>query len=245
MKLKSWKKKLTSIEEKINAKLDILEPITFQISQTGQRIESLRVEKQNINASLEADRITIQDKIAEEKQLMQTINRTQADINRLPTSSYARRTALRENMRAKKALERVQATIISLQQNMAPAVNRMAAIDSEIQVKQQLLLKLESDKVAVENEKPTLASLNKIKERTANDLLTSDQTQQQNLVMLDEAQEKVLMCKTYNVKYPIVLDVAREIKQVGCHNYQLRNLEGRYAQDAETEAIDALCGTQQ
>ena len=58
---------------------------------------------------------------------------------------------------------------------------------------------------------------------------------------LNEAQEKLLMCKTYNVKYPVALEVAKELYKVGCNRYQSGSMQGKHKQDAEAEVISAVC----
>ena len=71
--------------------------------------------------------------------------------------------------------------------------------------------------------------------------MNQDSIQQNNIKLLNEAQEKVLMCKTYNVKYPISLEVSQRLYAVGCDNYIIGGYKGTHKLDAEAETIATVC----
>lgn len=61
------------------------------------------------------------------------------------------------------------------------------------------------------------------------------------LEKLDLSQEKILMCKTHNIKYPTVLIVAQGVGKYGCADYTLKDYKDGFKMDAQMEAYDALC----
>ena len=73
------------------------------------------------------------------------------------------------------------------------------------------------------------------------DNANADQSQDFNVAQMDKASEKVLMCKTYNVKYPVSLSVSKDLYVTGCENYQLRGYKGINKIAAEQETIISVC----
>jgi len=173
--------------------------------------------------------------------IQQDMASLQRSINNLPASSNARRNALREYKRAEKKLEMLVAEISQLESSVMPTRNQIQSLNQVISSKQVQASNLEATKMDIENMKPSLQMLYKKVADATEELQSQDGVQQMNLKALDEANEKVLMCKTYNVKYPLVLELSKEIYTVGCNKYVFKNYNAEYKAQAEHEAFASIC----
>lgn len=239
--LEKVEKKVQSLESKIADRLLAMDSAQMKINSSVAVMQQIQNEQMGIMDSMQAVEMEIQAKQQEANSLIHTINETQYQINNLPSGSHARRQALRENNRSKKILEKVQDQIVQLGQSIAPQKNRLAQLEQQKHGQQMIIQQAEQEKADIANQKPTLAKLESKKAAAESELINQEAIQKENLKLLDEAQEKVLMCKTYNVKYPLVLDIAKELYQVGCDQYRLRDLNGKHKKDAEAEILATVC----
>lgn len=239
--LEKIEKKVQRLELKISDKLSAMDSAQLRIDSANSVIHQISLQQSGIIQSVQSVESDIQSKQIEANGLIQTINETQYQIDNLPPRSHARRQALRLNNRSKKILEKVQEDIVQLRQSIAPQRAHLAQLDQQIMEQQQVKQIAVQEKTQIANTKPTLSRLQQRKQVAESELINQDAIQQENLRLLGEAQEKVLMCQTYNVKYPTALKIVKRIYKAGCENYQLRNFENPYKADTEAEVLSQLC----
>lgn len=239
--LEKIEKKVLRLESKISDKLSSMDSVQSQINQATSALAQIQNEQMELVDMISIVEADIQIQQTKANRLMQKIEQTQYQIENLPSGSHARRQALRENNRSKKILQKVDEKIERLVQSIEPQQRRISQLEQEKQQQLSMVMAFEAEKNQIANQKPTLNSLTNKKEKAESELINQDMIQQENMSLLNEAQEKVLMCKTYNVKYPIALDVAKEVYAVGCDSYKLRNMQGKHKKDAEQEVLSAVC----
>jgi chromosome segregation ATPase len=233
--------KVQSLETRINEKLDAIGSVQVQIDQIENMKLVLQNQKDSLQSQLQQQRSAVQAQIDEARRLNEIIAHTQYQIDNLPAASAVRREALRENMRAKKMLEVVNEALTQYEARTAPIKAEVSRISREQMTLQTEIQKLEQDKVAIAETRPTLNSLRQMHQNALDELQGQDLVYQDRVKLLDEAQEKVQMCFTYNVKYPTSLQVARDIHRVGCKKYVAKNFQSEYKMQAQAEVIQALC----
>lgn len=239
--LEKVEKKVQRLELKISDKLSAMDSAQIKIDSATSAIEQISIQQSGIMQSVQGVENDIQSKQIEANGLIQTINETQYQIDNLPPRSHARRQALRLNNRSKKILEKVQGEISQLSQSIAPQRAHLAQLDQQIMDQQQVKQMAIQEKTQIANTKPTLSRLQQRKQTAEAELINQDAIQQENIALLEQAQEKVLMCKTYNVKYPTALNTAKRVYKAGCENYQPRNFQNQYKADAEAEVLSKVC----
>ena len=233
--------KLLRIEDRITDKMALLDPITYEINEKSSLINNLSSDKgQLLNQLQELEGVLIQAQ-DQESFLLSEISELEIQIDNMSARSSARRTLMRQKNRKKKQLERVQADILVSQQQIGPVNASISAISNEIAQVSIQLSQLEQDQSLIENQKPRLSALVKKKNNNLQEIADQDIIAQENIDILNIALEKQLMCKTYTVKYDLSLDIAKEIYEVGCENYQLRNLNGKFKKQAQEEAFNSIC----
>jgi len=235
--------KLQRVENKLADKRSLISSITLDIQNEKQLIS----QKENDKASMIQSIASIANEksgLAHENQgLSQLMNQLSVQIQSLPPRSNAIREVLRERKRTEKMIEANQSKIAFLDQQIAPATSSINSIERSIMSSQSKVQVLMSKRNQLKNIQPTLAMLQSQKENVEIQLLQSDSLQQSNLMQLEVVSEKVLMCKTYKVKYALALSISKEIYEVGCANYVPRPLNGFYKKQAQAEALQEICGT--
>ena len=239
--LEKVEKKVIALEKKISKKLSKMDNLQVGIEQAISILTQIQDEELQLLDSMAIVEADIQIQQTNANRLIQTIQQTQEKLRNLPAGSHARRQILRENNRAKKKLEKVDEKIVWQTQSIAPQSARLAQIGEEKLMQSDQISSLKAQKVQIAGQKPNLQSLTRKKDRAEAELMDQDLMQQENLKLMSKAKEKVLMCKTYNVKYPIALDVAKEVYVVGCESYQLRDMQGNHKKDAEAEVLASVC----
>ncbi len=239
--LEKVEKKVIALEKKISKKLSKMDNLQVGIEQAISILTQIQDEELQLLDSMAIVEADIQIQQTNANRLIQTIQQTQEKLRNLPAGSHARRQILRENNRAKKKLEKVDEKIVWQTQSIAPQSARLAQIGEEKLMQSDQISSLKAQKAQIAGQKPNLQSLTRKKDRAEAELMDQDLMQQENLKLMSKAKEKVLMCKTYNVKYPIALDVAKEVYVVGCESYQLRDMQGNHKKDAEAEVLASVC----
>ncbi len=233
--------KVETLENKIYDREGMIQSAEFKIQEAAQAISQIIDQQEQVHAQLAHKEAKLSAKQSEQRQFENIIQETQYDINNLPSRSNARRQAMRENMRAKKSLEKVEQKIAQIQQSMQPALNQLGQLQDEKQAAQGMKAQFEMDKQDVLAMKPSLQRLKSKKNKAQQELMAQDSVQQDNLAILAEEEEKVLMCKTYNIKYPKAKKVAKQIYKVGCDNYVFADFNTVHAQDAQQEVFAKIC----
>lgn len=144
-------------------------------------------------------------------------------------------------------LARVNSQLASIDNAMQVARSRMPQARNELVRAEREVVVAQRSYNAVASSRPLLADLKNAEVVASRNLARFGQTQGGRLNALNkalaEANENLLMCKTYTVKYPAALEAAQEISRVGCNRYHMpREAEGRpFMKDAINEIFKAIC----
>lgn len=239
--LEKLEKKVMSIENKMMVKISKMDSVQDSIDQAKSSVEQIEADEAQLSDSISVVEMDIQKQKSKADDLIHTIEETQYQISNLPSRSHARRQIMRENNRAKKILEKVDQKINMLSNSIEPQKLELEQLVEEKMAQVSIVNALKVEKMQIAKQKPTIGALTKRKANAEAELVNQDVIQQENISLANEAQEKVLMCKTYNVKYPVALEVAKELYTVGCENYQTLGMKGKHKQDAESEVVSAVC----
>jgi chromosome segregation ATPase len=230
--------KLQRVENKIADKQSSLSSLSSQIQDTKQLISQKEYDKASMIQSINSIAVE-KDKLVQENQnLSHLMNQLSVQIQNLPVRSNALREALREKKRAEKMIEANQMKISSLDQQIQPVAATISGLERSIMSSLNKVEVLKSKKNQLANTQPTISSLQSQKEKAQIQLMQSDSIQQSNLVELEVASEKVAMCKTYTVKYPLALKISKEIYEVGCNNFSPKSYSGAYKNQAQAETLE-------
>lgn len=233
--------KVNGLQDKISDRYNMMSSVDVKINAIQASISDLNREKNQLNQSMESGNRQLVSLERDRAQLTTQLTRLERDIANLPASSSVRRQALREAARTRMSIDGISSQIISLNQTLMPISQQVNGITQQISMKRSKLAPLEDEKQSIANIRPTLQSLQQSVQEAQANLQGQDQIQAQNLRALDEAQEKVLMCKTYTVKYPLVLEISKEIYRKGCNKYKVQNFQAEYKAQAEQDALSAIC----
>lgn len=233
---------LSRVEGHISNKYAQIDPIIADISSSNSLIESLKIQRANIKADIDQLKVQLDQDLITESSLIADIQDLEVQIDMTSPRNPARRQLMREKNRKKKMLERVQISISSQTANIEPLKQSLKSVRQDIQFNKSKVVELEQEKIIVENQAPKLSALLNKKSNLIQDIQQSDVIAQANIANLDLALEKQLMCKTYTVKYDLSLDIAKEIYNVGCDNYQLQGFNGKFKKQAEIETLESICG---
>jgi chromosome segregation ATPase len=235
--------KLQRVENKLADKKSLISSITSDIQNEKQIITQKEDDKASMIQSITSISNEKSDLAFENQSLSQLMNQLTVQIQNLPPRSNAIREALRERKRTEKKIEANQSKIAFLDQQIAPVTSSINSLERLIMASQGKVQVLKSKRNQLKNTQPTLATLQTQKENAEIQLLQSDSVQQSNLNQLEAVSEKVLMCKTYKVKYALALSISKEIYEVGCENYVPKSLNGFYKNQAQTETLQEICGS--
>ncbi len=240
--LSKLESKLGRIENKLDDKRNQISQVASDIQNEKQLVSQKENDKVSLVSSIgsiEAEKSAL---VSENQSLSQLMNQLSMQIDNLPARSNARRVALRERKRSEKLIEANQAKIVFLNGQIQPVMSSISSLERSIMASLSKINVLKDKRNQIKNAQPTLEMLVSKKEQAQIQLLQSDSVQQANLSALEFATEKVEMCKTYTVKYPLALEIAKEIYAVGCDRYVPRNLNGAYKHKAQAETLESICG---
>lgn len=233
--------KAQQMQIKVEDRLAMISTVDGKIQNTQAAIEQIKQDSQNIRISMRDIKASLDSALATEQDLISQISSLDYQIRTAPAGSNARRAAMREKKRTEKKLEKLSQTISQIQYEIAPMQDSLQSLKMQKQDALAVLAQLDSEKIEIENMRPTLDSLIRKKNKAQDEVAMADQSQEANIAQMEEANEKVLMCKTYNVKYPVSLEVSKELYTVGCENYQLKGYKGPFKKMAEQETLNAVC----
>lgn len=164
-------------------------------------------------------------------------------VTRPRPNSHAREVLTRRLNELSAQLTRTNARITRMESALQPTNARIAQLMNERRNAEASLAQASNDLAAAQSMTPAIEVLQERVARISERLATQDQVQAGNLAVLAQVEDKLLMCKTYTVKYPTVLEQAREITRVGCRNYQMpREAERRpFMRDAINEIFQVMC----
>jgi chromosome segregation ATPase len=233
--------KANQMQIKFEDRMSMIAGVDAKINNIQMTLEQIKNDSQNIRISMRDIKSSLDSAIAQEQDLLNLIADLDNQIANAYPGSNNRRNAMREKKRTERKLISISDIVRDLQIQISPMQNQLAGLKAEKQNVISILETLNQEKFAIEDMRPTLNSLIRKKEMAQKDLVDADQNQELNIIQMDEANEKVLMCKTYNVKYPVSLSVSRELYTVGCENYVLKGYNGVNKIAAEQETINAVC----
>jgi chromosome segregation ATPase len=236
-------KKLARIESKILEKNNSISVIQSEIDSEKYVIQQKDSDKLSLIDSIQS--------LEDEKSIVQSTNNSLqnrissllVDIEHLPTRSNARRQALREKKRTELKIKANLSKIDLLDDQMYPVIESINHIIGSIENSQAKVLALKDEKRNIKQAAPTMKSLKERKIIEENKLYGQESIQESNLVILADLTEKVDMCKTFKVKYPLSLKIAKEVYEVGCDQYVTKGFQGKYKQDAESETLAKICSS--
>jgi chromosome segregation ATPase len=238
--LNSLYAKIIKLEERRDTKLSQLDSLRGQVESQKMKMNSIQVQISTIRSESESARIELSQIDSSVMTLNNRISHIENILN-TNVSSGSRRELLREKMRKSMEVEKLVASKRNLVQIVQDAHFRIEPLRSKRNAVKFLRDKLLVDLNFLTEAPPSLELLeNKIEKEQA--LITDSRGVENSLVAaLEEAKEKVLMCRTYNVKYPLVLSIARQIASVGCENYAIKQMDSAVKMDAQTQILDSLC----
>jgi len=236
-------KKLQRIENKIYEKRSQLNQIQSEVDAEKNIIQMKNQDKQSIINSIQSLENQKQSLQIEVGAMMSQMQQLTSEMQNLPARSTALRNLLREKKRTEKKMELKQALVYSLDEQMAPAIQSINTIESSIMNSQSKIQALKQEKKALRAQQPTIQNLKQRKADAEQILSSQNLIQDDNMSYLAVLTEKVDVCKTYKVKYPLSLQIAKEIYEVGCDQYRVQNFQNIYKQQAEQETMNMLCGS--
>lgn len=235
------RQKAQKLRERLFERMDIIKALEGQIGDSQAERDSAVQERALLAENMSSVELEITNQKAEENRLYAQMDDAQRRIDSSPAGSSARRSAMRDFKRAEKTLERVQAQIQMLAAQIAPMREEKNRVNQRIQTISNNIQSLNEDLIKVQNEKPSVEFLREKIAEVEDQIQNSDVSLERLLAQLDEAEEKILMCATYNQKYPLVLNLAREISQTGCKNYQFKPFENLSEREAQDEIFASMC----
>ena len=233
--------KADRMQIKVEDRMSMVSGVQNKIQSVEATIDQIKADSQNVRISMRDIKASLESVLASEQDLVNLIADLDDQIRRAYPRSTARRNAMREKKRTERKLMNLQGSITDLQIQISPMKSQLAALKVEKQNALSILGTLDLEKLDIEAMKPSLNSLVRKQNKAQADLVDADQNQDINVIQMDEANEKVLMCKTYNVKYPVSLSVSKELYTAGCDNYELKGYQGINKITAEQETISAVC----
>lgn len=232
--------KINKLEEKLNDKQFKIDSLSSQAQEMQSQMQTISLQISDIRKSSQGaqDQLSAIDNslVALSNRISQIEYTLQGSV-----SSTTRRNLNREKMRKLREMDQLQADKVSLVQVVSQANAQIEPLRAQrMAIKSQRDM-IEQDLMMEQTAQPTIALLqDKIQKEQI--LLGDSQAMETNLLaQLDEAREKVLMCRTYNVKYPLVLSIASEIAAVGCQNYEIKNFNSDIKLDAQAQILESLC----
>ena len=183
---------------------------------------------------IQVKKVAVQD-------LNQKIAKVEKKISKISPRSPIRKKLVKK----KKNMVQKKKSLVSQIQNLKDMKLHSKAKIDQITVRtpkvQQKIMMAKQEKKMVMQQAPTLGvlkqRLQKLKVFEADAQQIEDMLSQK----LANKKEKVLMCKTYNIKYPTVLKLAKRIADAGCYNYQFVDFLNKQKADAQEEVYDAIC----
>lgn len=233
--------KADTMQEKVDDRMSLLSQADHNISTAQGTISQIKASINSAKIAMKDTKDKLDSALSQEQQILDNMAFYDSQISSLPASSSARRTAMREKKRAEMSLKRLQAVIVDIQFEIAPMQNEVQALKADLNGAKSVLSQLNAEKTSIQQMVPSLNSLIQKESKAKQNLADADQDQQMNIDQMDEANEKLLMCKTYNLKYPVSLEVSKELYAVGCDSYQLKGYKNNFKKMAEQETINAVC----
>jgi chromosome segregation ATPase len=233
--------KADQMQIKVEDRMSLVALVETKIQQVEGSLYQIKEDSNNVRIAMKDIKASLDDSLDQEQYLVNLMADLDIQIQNARSRSNDRRNAMREKKRTERKLMTLQSTIDELQVEIAPMKNQLSSLKAEKKNALAVMTTLNNEKLDIEAMKPSLKSLVSKKNKAQQDMVDADQNQEINIQQMDKANESVLMCKTYNVKYPVSLSVSKELYTTGCQNYQLRGYKGIHKIAAEQETIISVC----